>query len=282
MNFPKLLFVMLLTMFSVTSVIAQSEDWDDYINMVWGGKYVPYMEAIASYGSPVHKQVSGTFAEIGSVELKFGYIELKNHKEYVQALDERYLFGTYSSSENAGTANPGDIKSEMWRFGIGNRLGYGYAIGKTSLVPYHQMQLSLSQPDFTYDSTLSQADMDILNRLEGDLRMGITYEGGVKYFLGQTIAINAGVEGAIVFPRYKVIEWFGSYILQAASLGIVSYFSESIVNTSSFFGPIMYFVLKNGVAAAWYFAMKDQMYWPIESETPFAMETFRFGASFNF
>jgi hypothetical protein len=28
--------------------------------------------------------------------------------------------------------------------------------------------------------------------------------------------------------------------------------------------------------------MKDEMYWPIGSETPLAMETFRLGASFTF
>ena len=165
---------------------------------------------------------------------------------------------------------------------MGNRLGFGYAMGNSSLVPYHQMQLALTQANFTYDSTLSQTDMEVLNRLEGDLRMGITYEGGVKFDIARTFSINAAVEGAIVFPRYKFLHWLGSYTLQAASLGAVSYFSEAIVNSSPFFGPIMYFLLKNGVAAAWYFAMKDQMYWPIDSETPLAMETFRFGASFTF
>ncbi len=281
MNFSKLFFTTILTIYVSSTLFAQDE-WDDYVNWAWGGKYSPYLEVDASYGSPVHKQITGSFADIGSIDLRFGYTELKNYKEYVQTLDERYLFGTYMSSDNAGTPDPLDIKSEMWRFGLGNRLGFGYAIGNSSLIPYHQMQLALSNTEFTYDSSLAQADMDILNRLEGDLRMGMTYEGGIEFYIAETFAINAGVEGAIVFPRYKFMHWLGSYALQAASLGIVSYFSESIVNSSPFLGPIMYFILKNGIAAAWYIAMKDEMYWPISSETPLAIETFRFGASFTF
>lgn len=276
------LIKLLLSFLVLSSISYSQEEWQDYVDWAWGGKYSPYIEADAGYGSLNHKDITGAFSKVGTLDFRFGYTELKNYKDFVQSLDERYLFGTYISSDNVGTTDQNEIKSEMWRFGLGNRLGFGYAIGNSSLIPYHQMQLVLTQPDFTYDSTLSQADMEVLNRLEGDLRMGITYEGGVKFYIARTFSINAAVEGAIVFPRYKFVHWLGSYALQAASLGVVSYFSEAIVNSSPFFGPIMYFVLKNGVAAAWYFAMKDQMYWPIESETPLAMETFRFGASFTF
>lgn len=276
------LIKLLLSFLVLSSISYSQEEWQDYVDWAWGGKYSPYIEADAGYGSLNHKKITSAFSKVGTLDFRFGYTELKNYKDFVQSLDERYLFGTYISSDNVGTTDQNEIKSEMWRFGLGNRLGFGYAIGNSSLIPYHQMQLVLTQPDFTYDSTLSQADMEVLNRLEGDLRMGITYEGGVKFYIARTFSINAAVEGAIVFPRYKFVHWLGSYALQAASLGVVSYFSEAIVNSSPFFGPIMYFVLKNGVAAAWYFAMKDQMYWPIESETPLAMETFRFGASFTF
>jgi len=277
LKFMKLVLLSLL----LSSVSYSQEEWQDYVIWAWGGKYSPYIESDAGYGSLNHKKITGSFSNVGTVDFRFGFIELKNYKDYVRSLDERYAFGTFISSDVAGSGS-NDIKSELWRFGLGNRLGFGYAIGNSSLIPYHQMQIALTQADFTYGSTLSQTDMEVLNRLEGDLRMGINYEGGVKFDIARTFSINAAVEGAIVFPRYKFMHWLGSYALQAASLGVVSYFSEAIVNSSPFFGPIMYFILKNGVAAAWYLAMKDQMYWPIDSETPLAMETFRFGASFTF
>lgn len=259
-------------------------DWENYINMAWGGKYSPYIEANAGYGTPNHVNINGTFEQVGIVELKFGFTELKKYKDYIQALDDRYVFATNISSDLMNSASGGSnkIRSEMWRFGIGNRLGFGYEIGNTSLIPYHQMALTITKPEFSDTNVLSQGDIELLNRLQGDYRMGMTYEGGVQFYIAKSVSFNAGVEGAIIFPRYQFMKWAGSYALQAISLGAVSYFSEAIVNSSPFLGPIMYFVLKNGIAAAWYFAMKDQMYWPIDSEAPLAMETFRVGASFTF
>ena len=57
------------------------------------------------------------------LDFRFGFIELKNYKDYVRSLDERYAFGTYISSDNAGTGS-NDIKSEMWRFGVGQSLRF--------------------------------------------------------------------------------------------------------------------------------------------------------------
>jgi hypothetical protein len=222
------IFMKLLIPFLLLSSVSYSQDeWQDYVGWAWGGKYSPYIEADAGYGSPTHKKVVGAFEKIGTLELRLGFTELKNYKDYVQSLDERYLFGTYISSDLANSNEANKIKSEMWRFGIGNRLGFGYKIGNFALIPYHQMQLDITKPEFTNDSTLSQSDLEVLNRLEGDYRMGITYEGGVKFYIAQTIAINAAVEGAIVYPRYQFIKWTGSYALQAISLSCIIFFRSN-------------------------------------------------------
>jgi hypothetical protein len=273
-----------LLLIILTSISYSQNSWDDYVSKAWGGNYSPYIEANAGYGTPNHVNISGAFEQVGTVELKFGFTELKKYKKYIQSLDNRYVFATKISSDLINSASEGSdkIRSEMWRFGIGNRLGFGYEIGAFSLIPYHQMALTITKPEFSDTNAVSHGDIEVLNRLQGDYRMGMTYEGGVQFYIAKSVSFNAGVEGAIIFPRYQVMKWAGSYALQAISLGAVSYFSEAIVNSSPFLGPIMYFVLKNGIAAAWYFAMKDQMYWPIDSEAPLAMETFRVGASFTF
>ncbi len=275
--------MIVISLVSVMSIYSQS-DWEDYVSKAWGGKFEPFMEFNAGYGSVSHKKFNGTFADVGSMELKLGFTELKKYKKYIQALDERYLFGTYTSSDLIKSISPEEnsVKSEMWRFGMGNRLGYGYEIGNSSLILYNQLQLAITKPQFSDTASLPQEDMYILNRLSGDYRMGTTFEGGVMFYIAKSISINGGLEGAVVYPRYLFMKWMGSFALQAISLGLVSYFSEAIINASPFLGPIMYFALKNGIAAAWYFAMKDQMYWPVESEAPMAIATFRLGASLTF
>ncbi|RKY95125.1 MAG: hypothetical protein DRQ13_07485 [Ignavibacteriae bacterium] len=266
------------------SLFAQDE-WEDYVSWAWGGHYSPYMEGTVGYGQLNQNKFTSDFANIGTGELKLGYTELKDYRGYVQQLDERYLFGSYAASDflELSEIKPDDVTSEMWKFGIGNRLGFGYAIGPFSLIPYHQMQFIWTNVDWTgMSSSLSETDTDILNRYPGSVRFGTSTEAGLKFYIAKSISITGAVEGAIIFPRHKVLEWSASFLLQSLSLGAVSYFAENIVNSSAFLGPIMYFILKNAVGIAWYMAMKDQMYWPIESETPLSMETVRIGTSFTF
>jgi hypothetical protein len=65
-------------------------------------------------------------------------------------------------------------------------------------------------------------------------------------------------------------------------LGMVSTFSDDIMKSSPLFGPIIYFVLKNGLAYAFYQGVKEKMNWPFDSETPMTMENIKFGISITF
>ncbi len=47
-------------------------------------------------------------------------------------------------------------------------------------------------------------------------------------------------------------------------------------------GPIMYFVLKNAVQYVFYYALKVNMHWPFESETPLKHESLKIGVSITF
>jgi len=107
-------------------------------------------------------------------------------------------------------------------------------------------------------------------------------EGGIKLYVAKSVSITTSIEGAVVFPRFVVIHWVGSFALQAISVNIVSLFSESIVKSSPIFGPIMYMILQNAITFAWYYAVKSEQYWPFASETPFTMETLKLGASITF
>ena len=38
-----------------------------------------------------HKKIIGSFSDVGTIDFRFGFIELKNYKDYVRSLDERYV-----------------------------------------------------------------------------------------------------------------------------------------------------------------------------------------------
>ncbi|MDX1700973.1 MAG: hypothetical protein R3250_10165 [Melioribacteraceae bacterium] len=282
----KNLFLYFLPFFLIYSNLSFSQlEGQDYLNWAWGGKYSPYIEGTLGYGILNHSVLVGSFSNISTAELKLGYTELKNYKEYVQSLDERYLFTSYNSSNflQFKDYKPGDINSTMWRFGIGNRLGFGYKIDAFSLIPYHQLQIVWTNVEWdSVSSNLSNEDLNILIRYPGGVRFGSSTEAGFKFYIAKTISIYAGLEASLIFQRHKVLHWSANYMLQAISYGAVSFFAETIVNSSPFFGPIMYFVLKNAIGFAWYYAMSDEMYWPISSETPLTMQTVKLGASFTF
>jgi hypothetical protein len=62
----------------------------------------------------------------------------------------------------------------------------------------------------------------------------------------------------------------------------VSVFSEDIIRSSKLLGPVMYFVLKNGLAYVFYTQLQDKMNWPFDSETPLTIEALKIGASITF
>jgi hypothetical protein len=274
-----------LLLFMSSQSFAQPEDWDDYINWAWKGSFSPFIEASYGYTSPGHEDITNTLSNIGLVDVKFGYGEYKEYSKFVYRLDERYLIGSYFSTDlnQIDDIVPGEINTEGWRVGLGTKIGYGYRLGSAiSLIPYNQNQFTLTTLDYTRPQTISEVDNSILSRMEGTSRFGVSTEGGLGFFIAEAISINAAFEGAVVFPRWKVLHWLGSFTLQSLSTSLVNLFSESIIKASPIFGPLIYLVLQNAITFAWYYAMKSEQYWPISSETPFTMETFKIGASITF
>ncbi|MHA2101078.1 MAG: hypothetical protein ACW99A_20600 [Candidatus Kariarchaeaceae archaeon] len=280
----KKLFVIFSILILTNNIYSQPEDWSDYINWAWSGKFSPFMKVNIGYGFPGQNNFTGGFSSIGIADLELGYSEYKKYSDFVYRLDDRHLFGSYFTSGAAvfGENEPRDVDTEGWRVGLGHNIGYGYKVWELSLIPYNQNQFTLTSLTFSERDSISQSDEDILTRLEGDARFGVSTEGGVRLYVAESISLNASFEGAVIFPRFVVLSWIGSFALQAISVNLVSLFSESIVKSSPIFGPIMYLLLRNAITFAWFYALKDQQYWPIESETPFTLETIKLGASITF
>ena len=269
----------------VTPVFNPPEDWDSYINEKWGGTYNPFIHVDIGYGFPGQESFTSTFSSVGTAGLNMGYTTYDKAQSYVYKLDEKYLFGKYTSSdigEDLVTTQEGTISTTSWSFGLGRKIGYGWKVGPFSLIPFNQNQLVLSGLRFTYPESILQSEADFLTRLEGDTRFGVSTEGGAEFYVARAIAVTASFEGTVVFPRFVFFHWIGSYAVQSISNTLISYFSESIVKSSPLLGPIMFLILKNALSFAWYYAIKREQYWPIPSETPFTMETFKLSASLTF
>ena len=267
-----------------TSDMVDLEDWDYEIDWPWRGAH-PFVEVNYGYGIPKHKNIEADFTRFGSIGIKLGYSDTHNYRKHLYQVDDNYFLGTYSSDELNKIDEqdePGKIKTEMWRFGFGNRLGYGYELALFSLLPYNQIQCTFTKLEFSRDPSFSPSDIDLFERYEGTYRFGISTEGGVKFELFKSLAVIGSYETAVVYPRVIFFKWFGSVIIQTITLGLISRFAEDIVDSSPVMGPLMYAILRNGAGYGLYYAMQSNMYWPFKSEKPFTHEMFRLGASITF
>lgn len=276
------LVLILVLIIQSTSLMAQSKT-KGYSNWALKGEFKPFVEVMYGVGQPKHINFTDDFAKYGLIEARIGYTEIIKFRKSVYSLDDRFVFGDFLSSDASFLEDKeGRVKSEIYRFGFGNRLGYGYQLGGITLMPYNQNQFVWTKLTSTRPEDMLPENIQILDRYEGSYRFGISSAAGVKLDLYKTLSVMGAYEFAVVYPRVIFWPWLGSYMIMQTGINMVSVFSEDIVKSSPVFGPLMYFLLKNGIAYAFYTGLQEKMNWPFTSETPMTMESFKIGASLTF
>lgn len=281
--------IILMLFFIAQTANAQTNDTDndsrfmDWVGKAWQGDYQPYFETSLGAGLPKHLQYRGEFAPYLLIQAQMGYSEVRKYKKYVQGLDDRYLFADFLTTEEEPLEREkNELGMEAIRFGLGQRLGYGYDLGPLSLIPFSQNHMTFTRINSYQPDGLDSSDIKILDRYEDNYRFGISMGGGAKILLLKTLAVNLTYELGVVYPRVIFWPWLGSYAILHTGIGAISYFGEDIVNSSPLIGPIIYFVLKNAVQYGFYCALRENMNWPFESETPLTHESIKIGVSITF
>lgn len=268
------------------------DKWEHRWDM-WHDDARPFMEFNYGLGEPKHKSLHDNLNEVGMLEFKIGYSTIDIYEsDFVLELDEKYIFGSNISNElkNNNKSFTG-FNTDAWRFGFGNRTGYGYKLGEISIMPYYQYDFTWTKievknlPDVTILSIPLPAiaeDVKNLERFNGNFRFGNSNAGGIKIEIGGFLGLNADYETSVIFPRHLFWKQAGSFLAEQFVIQAVDYFVEEIMDRSPAAAPIVNFVLKNGVSYAFYALKRDHMNWPFKTETPLTYETARFGMSFAF
>jgi hypothetical protein len=256
----------------------------DYIDWAWEGEFRPFIEGSFGISQQKQKDFQGTFANDGLVELKLGYSEVRKFKNYVWSLDDRYIFGSYFSTDlyPFDEDTTGTVTTELPRFGFSQRDGYGYNVGPFQLVGFNTFSFAWTELKSQRPASLSGEDVSILDRYEGTFRFGQVYEGGLRFQLFKSLAVNGSFEGAVVYPRLIFWEWLGSFLIQYSAISALTVWSEDIVGRTQLLGPVLYLALKSALYYGLYNAMTYNMNWPFTSEKPMTIETFKVGISITF
>ncbi|MFH1197274.1 MAG: hypothetical protein V1720_16365 [bacterium] len=262
-----------------------SDSWENDWNVDlwdWYAYSSPTIELSYGLGEPKHKKFGSDFSKTGLAEIKLGYTTIDVYEEdFLIELDERYIVFSNIATKLQSEKRDSNLDSDLWRFGFGKKTGYGYAMGFVSLIPYNDNAIIWSRLKMKeYPEQVN--DTQILDRYNESFRFGSTTEGGVKLQLGSVLSLNAGYEGAVVFPRHLVWKYLGSAILEEIATGAVDHFIKDVIDESPAAGPIIYALLRNGISFAFYSLRRDDMNWPFATETPLTYETFKFGMTFTF
>ena len=271
----------LLLATTVVEARASEKVWE--MMNVWMGHRKPMIDVTYGFGPVKQKLFQGTLSDVSMIDFKLGYFRTKPDSETPPGLDDKFVTFTYSASDLfRSSAGPEEVASTMLRFGFGTRGGYAYDFGSSYLYPYHQTSFLWTKLTTQRPAGLSAADTDILDRYEGSFRFGGSTEGGIAFGIGEVVALRFGYEAAVVYPRHVFWPWVGSFGIAAIGMGAITHFSQDIVKASPEFGPFLYALLRAGLAYGYYLTVRDNQYWPFDSETPLTTETFKFGVTFTF
>jgi len=265
------------------------DDWNDWNEDFEVSETHPAISLQYGLANLSRNDLQSTFVDPNLLELKLGYIRDKKAwgTDYIIKHSYKFLYLSNESNKLSGKEAAGtEIESNMWRFGFGRSSGYGYKLGENAaIIPYYTYTLNWSNIDFKYPSiqTISaDPDIDKLNFYDESFRFGTSSEGGVRIKVIDNLMLDAGYERSIVFQRHLFWKWAGSALIEAAAQGLLDDFIKEVFESSPVAGPIVNFLLKNGLAYGFYELRQDKMNWPFSSEAPISYDQFKFGVTVVF
>lgn len=171
-----------------------------------------------------------------------------------------------------------------FRIGVASRNGYGYKFGSGNEgVSFLHGSSALSWTVLNADDdSLAIATNQPLARFGSGLRFGEAWMPAIEFRVADPVSIQLQYTWAQVYPRHMFWYWLGSGTIEAVADGLTVWFVKEIGLTSPTVTPIMYFLLRNGVSAAFKALRANRMNWPFNTEAPLNMHTFSIGATVQF
>lgn len=246
------------------------------------GAYIRFLEFNYGWSSPQFKGIDQSFASLGMLELKAGFTSVDSLQFNLISLDEHFAFISGLNGDYGSSAGADEIASEMTRFGVGNRMGYGYGGSGVKFTMYNQDALDWTKLTPVGYDAMNEDARAIFDRYGTSYRFGQSMEAGVKVNLTPTFALTAGAEGAVILPRTIFWPWLGSVAIYSGIEGAIEMWSENLIESSPTAGPVIAFLLRTGVSWGYYSLLKGDMNWPFDYEEPVTVESFKVGANFAF
>jgi hypothetical protein len=227
---------------------------------------------------------SSKISDAGLLELKLGFTNQRDSYfgKKILRYDNRFLFLSNSSNDLTSKSKSSGVNSSMWRFGFGNKEGYGLKLGSVSLMPYTSNSFAWTNFEYDKNSFQSEADKLMLDNFNGTFRFGSTTEGGINLQLFPGFSIHPKYEISDIYPRHLFGKQFMSLMIEVGGLILIDSFTKNVLRNAPVAGTFVNFILKNAYEYGFYQLRKDKMNWPFTSSAPLRYNTFKLGMTFTF
>ncbi|GEM_PF-1039371 len=218
--------------------------------------------------------------------LRLGYYKYTHYKEntLIQT-SSNDLFVSYASDKIYDFDElSNDIQTQNWGFGLNLTEGYGNEFHKNFKIIFnHTNGMTWNRLALVDKNSISDTNfIQTFNRFNEKFKFGEQFQSKVEIVLFDIVNLNATYERRHIFPAYMF--WYSalSGIIELASQSILDEFIDEVRKFSPDITPIINFILKSGLSYGIYELRRDNMNWPIQTESPFVMENFKVGFGLNF
>ncbi len=277
-------FTILVLLISASSLV-YSQSSTSNRDLVFYKKYISKPSIEVSYGVSSIRLNGSSYglADAGMLEMKLGFTKQKKSSYGKNILNYRngYMFlsnassDSYSGSDNSGTENT------LWRFGFGNKTGYGVKFGSVSIMPYSSNSFAWSELSYPV-SEETVSENSVLADFNNAFRFGTTTEAGINLQLAPGFSIQPKYEISDIFPRHLFGKQLMSTMIEMGGLFLIEGFTNQIMKNAPVAGTFVSFILKNAYEYGYYQLRKNQMNWPFTSTAPLRYNTFKLGMTFTF
>lgn len=173
---------------------------------------------------------------------------------------------------------------EMMRFGFLDETGYGYRLGGASNVSFLVGQSTLSWTILNPSKLPinEPGQQQAIQDFDGGLRFSETMRPTIAWRIAEPVSLRVGYEWTQVYPRHLFWYWALSGGIEGIADAAASWFAREIGKSSPLAMPIMYFVLRTGVAAGFKALRMNQMNWPFETVAPMNIQIWNVGTTIHF
>jgi hypothetical protein len=260
-------------------------DWEDYVPFPSSSQ--PTIGLYYGFTNSSLKSVGQPLADPGFFQAKLGYSRTSTYDYSTSILKHsfKHLSLSHYSQRLNGAADPGEIRSDIWRVDATFESGYGYGLSRNSsgasILLVHGSGWNWSGVSLK-DSATNPQDQQLLESFEDGIRFGTNVEVGLRIRVIPLLAVDAGYERSIIFRRHLFWKWAGSGLLESGLQWALDRFVQRIARSTPEAAPVVNLLLKGALSYGFYEARKSNMNWPFSTEAPILNDTFKVGLTFMF